>query len=683
MAPITMTGRYIRISSRQHEIGDRKGGILGRYGKRRKKRSMKRLTVVLWGSIIIGAIVLSVFCARQLRSEIASSEVDVCFQGDTVSLIWKLPFHIDACRLYRYDEWTKEYLPYGEYIGQTIVMDDTAVGGRMRLRLRAVDHIQVFGHRISIPGFSRELTIMPVDAGDIALEMSADPDSRTVRLAWDAVMADSYEVYLFDGYGKKQTYARTKDNTILLDFDEALPMPDKDRPVSVAVRAVYDAGDHTVYGPVSDIAAIERDDLLEKDLFLEWEQIGERQYVLTWQACRGEWYEVQQWVPEEGCWRSEGVYHRTEDMRHQTGRLCSSRQVWFRVISYDDTNMRDREEFETAPSEVTFHTEMSPLYCTIWPLVPLDLLDGPGPQKVLGEVPAGQALCVLEEREGYFKVLYDDRIGYVDASFCMIDLPEYLGDLCEYDITSSDHCMSAVHGYGIPGITGTVIRGYENIRLGNGAYVVPYLYPCTQKLCTAITDAARDGYRFRIYDAFRPNEATRYYYDMAESMLDQPAGDGATLREIMTDNGKYRLSSFLAASVSAHNQGVALDLTLVDADTGEELEMQSDIHDLSAYSVIAQNNDNARLLAGYMEAAGFADLFSEWWHFQDDATRGAIGSGTYLRGGVSVEGWKRDDAGWRYQRKDGSFYKDTIQVIDGKEWFFDEDGYRAEGIYAS
>ena len=291
----------------------------------------------------------------------------------------------------------------------------------------------------------------------------------------------------------------------------------------------------------------------------------------------------------------------------------------------------------------------------------------------------------MEERGEYFKVLYHDNLGFVDSSFCMINLPEYIGDLCEYNITSSVHSMSSVHGYHIPGVTGTVIRGYENIYFGNDNYLVPYLYPCTRKLCKAITNAARDGYRFRIYDAFRPNEATRYYYDTTESMLDYSITDkdtksSITLREIMTNKGKYRLSSFLAASVSAHNRGIALDLTMVDLNTNEELKMQTDIHDLSAYSVITQNNNNARLLAKYMKEVGYHDLFSEWWHFQDDETKEEIGLKSYLREGISVEGWKKNDIGWRYQLKDGSFYESTMEVIHGKSYTFNAEGYCVEGI---
>ena len=52
--------------------------------------------------------------------------------------------------------------------------------------------------------------------------------------------------------------------------------------------------------------------------------------------------------------------------------------------------------------------------------------------------------------------------------------------------------------------------------------------------------------------------------------------------------------------------------------------MQTAIHDLSHYAVVENNNDNANLLAGYMMEAGFGPLSTEWWHFQDDDTRGTL-----------------------------------------------------------
>lgn len=106
--------------------------------------------------------------------------------------------------------------------------------------------------------------------------------------------------------------------------------------------------------------------------------------------------------------------------------------------------------------------------------------------------------------------------------------------------------------------------------------------------------------------------------------------------------------------------------------------MQSDMHDLSWYSITSQNNRNAELLATYMKGAGYNDLFSEWWHFQDDETREKIGLNTYLKNGVSVEGGKKDDTGWRYRLNDGSFYVNTAVIIEDQKYTFDADGYCGE-----
>lgn len=105
--------------------------------------------------------------------------------------------------------------------------------------------------------------------------------------------------------------------------------------------------------------------------------------------------------------------------------------------------------------------------------------------------------------------------------------------------------------------------------------------------------------------------------------------------------------------------------------------MQSAIHDLSWYAATDRNNLNAKLLAGYMTAVGMNGLSSEWWHFQDDDTRRAIGLNSSLYTGVSPEGWTQDDAGWRYRGEDGSFLRNTTAAIDGRPYTFDAGGYAA------
>ena len=139
---------------------------------------------------------------------------------------------------------------------------------------------------------------------------------------------------------------------------------------------------------------------------------------------------------------------------------------------------------------------------------------------------------------------------------------------------------------------------------------------------------------------------------------------------------KYPLHVFLAQNGSRHNLGVAMDLTLERADTGEEIEMQTRMHDLSQYSVLQKNNDMANLLGSYMLGSGFTGLYSEWWHFQDNDAKDDLNP-VSVKNGVSVEGWKVDSRGVRYRLADGT-YQEGLYQTDGKEYMFDEDGYLVE-----
>jgi hypothetical protein len=75
-----------------------------------------------------------------------------------------------------------------------------------------------------------------------------------------------------------------------------------------------------------------------------------------------------------------------------------------------------------------------------------------------------------------------------------------------------------------------------------------------------------------------------------------------------------------------------------------------------------------------MKDAGFATLVSEWWHFQDDDAIDTLELKA-LWSGISAEGWKADDTGWRYRRSSGSYYKDCTRTIDGVSYTFDAQGY--------
>ena len=151
-------------------------------------------------------------------------------------------------------------------------------------------------------------------------------------------------------------------------------------------------------------------------------------------------------------------------------------------------------------------------------------------------------------------------------------------------------------------------------------------------------------------------------------------GEILTYDDLMTNDGQYSIGYFISGFGSRHNYGVALDLTLEDAETGQELLMQSAIHDLSHYAVLKRNKENANLLSQIMRGAGFGTLVSEWWHFQDNEATDTLNLKA-LWAGISVEGWKADNTGWRYRRANGSYYKDCTRTIDGTSYTFDAQGY--------
>jgi len=73
---------------------------------------------------------------------------------------------------------------------------------------------------------------------------------------------------------------------------------------------------------------------------------------------------------------------------------------------------------------------------------------------------------------------------------------------------------------------------------------------------------------------------------------------------------------------SPHSRGVAVDLTLVDAKTGQDLDMGTAFdaftplshHACTAIPPEAQRN--RLLLMGLMTAAGWDFYRNEWWHYQ-------------------------------------------------------------------
>lgn len=254
---------------------------------------------------------------------------------------------------------------------------------------------------------------------------------------------------------------------------------------------------------------------------------------------------------------------------------------------------------------------------TIWPVTDVKMNNAAGEE--LKTIKAGTPLKVLTYANGIFKIYYDEKTGFVDSNVCMINLPDIMPEEMQYDITNSYYSIYKIHGDRIDGVTGEVL--YPYVLVDEEEYLVPLLFPVAVHLYEAQQTAMERGYTLKVYDAYRPYAVTKDIYALTTEFVTA----NPSYAELMTAPVKgvaYKQSNFLAQSVSNHNYGVAVDITIADLKTGKELEMQSPMHELSTLSVLSLNNENANILADIMLSNGFRGLNSEWWHFEIRDYRG-------------------------------------------------------------
>ena len=638
----------------------------------RRTRGQNRRLLQIWGTALAALLVLALAAFLLLsrsgaRPAFEEGELLACVNGDgRVEFYW--PEATDAPAVYRAD-FTCGKDHSTRYSSQpSFGVSDIPAGEKLEIRVWAVtDGTSLFGKPKEVKSrksFHAKLTL-PQDLE--VPEAAGTLENGSVTLRWTGE-GDVFEV--FRSYETFSTLVgSTKEREITVPLGEG-----DSSPRQFAVRAGWKRRGFILCGPAASPAAalpaFAPGEALPREgaLNLTYQETSPRMYTLEWDGLQCAEFQVQRWTGE--AWETLARLVPQAHMRYDAGRLGSGSFQRFRVAGVDGGGQALQTE------EVSFYASVSALYAAIWPIEDMTFRETPGGTRI-GAIPGGASLCVLAEEGNWFRVRYGGEYGWIDSRYCMIDLTEYVGDYCSYDITNSYDSLFAVHGSDIKNVTHETLPGYENVRLADGSFLVPYLYPSAQKLLTAARAAQADGLRLKIYEAFRPKQATRYSYDTTERQMGSPVSGGGTLSQLMTDNGRFSLGSFLARTISSHNRGIALDLTLEKLDGGGELEMQSVIHDLSWYSETYLNTVNAKLLAGYMTAVGMNGLSSEWWHFQDDETREAIKLNNALDQGVSPEGWMQDDGGWRYRQADGTFVRSGERTVDGRLYVFDDRGYAA------
>ncbi len=123
--------------------------------------------------------------------------------------------------------------------------------------------------------------------------------------------------------------------------------------------------------------------------------------------------------------------------------------------------------------------------------------------------------------------------------------------------------------------------------------------PVADALQQAQAEFKKHGLGIKVFDAYRPYAATVKFYEV------------------------YHDTTYVASPYrgSRHNRGCAIDMTIVDLKTGEDLPMPTEFDSFRKEAwpstpvsdpVIKKNRD---LIISIMQKHGFKVNSSEWWHF--------------------------------------------------------------------
>ena len=128
-----------------------------------------------------------------------------------------------------------------------------------------------------------------------------------------------------------------------------------------------------------------------------------------------------------------------------------------------------------------------------------------------------------------------------------------------------------------------------------------YLREATAKaLLAAQKEFVKRGYSLKLFDCYRPLSVQKKMWKILP--------------------GTHYVAN--PAKGSKHNRGAAVDLTLVDLATGEELDMGTPFDTFSprahhTYTQLPKEVlDNRKLLKEVMDKYNFKSIYSEWWHYE-------------------------------------------------------------------
>ncbi len=167
--------------------------------------------------------------------------------------------------------------------------------------------------------------------------------------------------------------------------------------------------------------------------------------------------------------------------------------------------------------------------------------------------------------------------------------------------TDTDKRMVDVASY-VPGIKTDFKYATVDNFTHKKLYKKPVAYlrlPAAKALAAVQRELNAQGFALKIFDAYRPYSVTKEMW------------------RVVPDE-RYAANP---AKGSGHNRGAAVDITLIDLKTGEELPMPTPFDDFTERAHHNYLNlpgkviQNRKLLRTTMEKHGFLALDTEWWHY--------------------------------------------------------------------
>ena len=190
------------------------------------------------------------------------------------------------------------------------------------------------------------------------------------------------------------------------------------------------------------------------------------------------------------------------------------------------------------------------------------------------------------------------------------------------EIVTKDASDFVVLGDYVPGIV-QEIRYYSTFNF-IGDRIDGYEEPCallTKEAARALKsvsgELAVQGFRLKIFDAYRPATAVKHFVQWSVDDLD------LRMKPFFypdLDKGDLFKQGHIA-SQSSHSRGSTVDLTLLDMTTGKEVDMGSPFDLFSEVShpdyrgITDEQYLNRMFLRDAMLRNGFEPIFCEWWHF--------------------------------------------------------------------